>query len=286
MKRPQVNLPKLQVPGFLGDLYYDLRDRRLLPLVALVVVAIAATPILLSQSSEAPPPAGGAIAALGEGGEPTSKLTVVEAQPGLRDYRKRLRGRKPTDPFRKSAPKQSLAGAQLGGGEGEGGASSGSPRSTSTTVRETSTTKTTTESTTGGSTGGGGGSAPGQGAGIVHYTYAIDVSVVHSTGSEAEGNKQSDPPESRKRVLPPSPVPDEQHQVLGYLGVNPKTHRALFLVSSEVTGTFGEGHCAFGGGTCQLIELEPGFPEVFELGPTDRYSIKVTKVEPVALGPA
>ena len=34
------------------DLYYDLRERRLLPLVALVLVAIVAVPFLLSSGSE------------------------------------------------------------------------------------------------------------------------------------------------------------------------------------------------------------------------------------------
>ena len=45
-------MPELKVPPFLIDLYYDLRDRRLLPLVALVVVAIVAVPFLLGGGSE------------------------------------------------------------------------------------------------------------------------------------------------------------------------------------------------------------------------------------------
>lgn len=273
---PQLKAPKPRVPGFLGDLYHDLRDRRLLPLIALVVVAIAATPILLGQHSETAPPAaaGSPFATLKEARDRGTRLTVVQATPGLRDYRKRLRDRSPTDPFRKTTAKPDLGGAQLGGGS-EGG-SGESATSASTTVKETSTT-TTTESTTGGQ--GTGGSTR-----TVRYVYAIDVSIVHSTGSEAEGNKQSEPPESRTHVMPASPLPDEKHQVVGYLGTSPKTHNPLFLVSGEVTGTFGEGHCAFGAETCEMIELEPGFPEVFELGPSNRYVVKVTKVELVAVG--
>ena len=39
------------MPPFLVDLYYDLRDRRLLPLLALVLVAIVAVPFLLGGGS-------------------------------------------------------------------------------------------------------------------------------------------------------------------------------------------------------------------------------------------
>lgn len=278
-KTPRMKTPPLKAPAFLANLYYDLRDRRLLPLIALVLVAIVATPILLGQESEAPESSvgAGAIAALKQARGHRTALTVVEAKPGLRDYRRRLRDRSPTDPFRKSTAKPDLSGAELGGGEGgESGGSSAESNSTSTTVKETSTTTTTT----------GGGSSGGQTGNphVVRYAYAIDVTIVHSSGSEAEGNKQSGEPETRKHVLPPAALPSEKTQVVGYLGTSPKTRKPLFLVSNGVTGVFGEGHCLTGAGTCQLIELEPGFPEVFEYGEgTDRYSIKVTKIELVAL---
>ena len=95
-------MPELKAPAFLADLYYDLRDRRLLPLVALVVVAIVAVPFLLGDRSKKPaipPPAVAAGAARQRAAPAASSLTVVEAKPGLRDYRKRLRDRTPTDPF-------------------------------------------------------------------------------------------------------------------------------------------------------------------------------------------
>ena len=53
-----------KAPDFIADLYYDLRERRLLPLIALVVVAIAAVPLLLGNSEEVvvPPSEPGATA--------------------------------------------------------------------------------------------------------------------------------------------------------------------------------------------------------------------------------
>ena len=93
LKGPELKMPELKMPPFLTDLYWDLRDRRLLPLVGLVIVAIVAVPFLLGGGSEeSPPPASPPVAAIsGTADADTSRLTVVEAKPGLRDYRKRLR---------------------------------------------------------------------------------------------------------------------------------------------------------------------------------------------------
>jgi hypothetical protein len=305
-KGPELKMPELKAPAFLTNLFYDMRDRRLLPLAALVVVAIAATPFLLGRSSETEPPpaAAGAIAALRETSDRTSALTVVEATPGLRDYRKRLRGRRPTDPFRQ------LGGS--GGSESGGGSTANSSESLTSTA---TTTTTESSSVTGGSTGtspspapsgsattspakeggSGGGGAPsggddggGDGGKQPHatlYSFAIDVTIVHSSGSKAERNKKTSEPETRTSVLPTTSLPGEKKQVVTYMGLSPKTRKPLFLVSTDVTGVFGEGKCVAGSGSCQLIELEPGFPEIFEYGEdSDRYSIKVTDVELVVTG--
>jgi hypothetical protein len=299
-KGPELKMPELKAPAFLVDLYYDLRDRRLLPLIALVVVAIAATPFLLGQKSEAelPPAAAGAITALRETSGRTSTLTVVEARPGLRDYRKRLRGRKPTDPFR-----------QLGGSKGGGSSTTSSESLTSSsTTTTTESSSLTSESTgtssspapsgsataspekEGGSSGGGASSGGGNngdsgGKHATLYSFGIDVTIVHSSGSKAEGDKKTGEPETRTGVLPTTALPGEKKQVVTYMGLSPKTRKPLFLVSTDVTGVFGEGKCVAGTENCQLIELEPGFPEVFQYGEDgERYSIKVTDVEFVVTG--
>jgi hypothetical protein len=295
MKRPKG--PELKMPTFLADLYHDLRDRRLLPLIALALVAIVATPILIGQKSETttPPVEAGPIATLkAAGGTKSAELTVVQANPGLRDYRKRLRGRKPTDPFKQRFTKPDLKGTKLGGGTGGEEASSSSSTSISTTVKKTSSSKTTTttKSEESGSTGGappvgsetGNPPETGEPPHAILYAFAVNVTIVHSSGSEAEGNKQAGEPETREQILPTTSLPGKKKQVVTYLGVSPARH-PLFLISSDVTGVFGEGKCVTGTGTCQLIELEPGFPEVFEYGESgDRYSIKVTKVEFVVTG--
>lgn len=289
-KGPQLKMPDLKAPAVVTDLYYDLRDRRLLPPIALVAVAIVATPFLLGQDSEVnePPPAPAAIQALKEaGGERTATLTVVEAKPGLRDYRRRLRSRKPLDPFR-SFGKPSLKGAQLGDGSGkEGGSgSSTSVTSTSTTVKETKegskTTETTTTTTTDGSgEGGNGGSKAGGGSkgggGTQTSTYTIDVQI--STPSEAGVSVE---PVERRGVKPLTPLPDKDTPVITYLGVGSGGTKALFSVSKEVSGVFGEAKCVSGADTCEAIELEPDFPVTFVYGPNQaRYRIKLLEIEPV-----
>lgn len=284
LKGPELKMPDLKVPALVADLYYDLRDRRLLPLVALVLVAIVATPFLLGQGSEAEEaiPVPEAIQALKEaGGQRTSSLTVVEANPGLRDYRKRLRGRKPLDPFR-TFGKPSLKGAQLGGeSEGEGGGSSGSSApttSTSTTTKQTTKESSTTTETNNPPGAGGKGEPP-----VVFFAFAIDVRIAKTV------NGVHQDPIVMQRVLPQTPLPDETTPVVTYMGPARKgskpTGKALLVVNNEVSSVEGDAKCVAGDEMCQQLEVEPGFPVVLTYGVNEaRYTITVLKIAPVTTG--
>ena len=121
--RPSLGGPDLQMPKLLTDLYADLRDRRLLPLVALLIVAIIAAPILLSgggDKEEAPAITPASV----EGETKEAGLTVVPAEDGLRNYRRRLGHRAALNPFRRPS-------------EPEATASSGSSSSTSASESST-----------------------------------------------------------------------------------------------------------------------------------------------------
>lgn len=288
---PELKMPDLKVPDFLVDLYWDLRDRRLLPLVALAIVAIVAVPFLLgggSDEEEAAP----AIVGASSAPSPESagaKLTVVEAKPGLRDYRKRLREH-PTDPFVQRYTSPQLGGTKLGGAE-EGSASS---TSTATTTTSSSTTKVTkTEKSDGTTTTevvsetGSGSSPGGAGSGeVTLFAFAVDLKIVR-TETKPDGSKETSDPEVRHRVLPPAALPSEKEQAVTYMGISPKTQQPLFLISDAVSSLFGEAHCLSGAETCQLIEVAPGLPMTYVYGPSSiRYKITVLKVEPVAAGQA
>jgi len=288
-KGPQLKMPEVKVPAFIGDLYWDLRDRHLLPLVALGIIAIIAAPFLLGGGAEGEEPVvpvapGGAL----EGAQ-ASKLTVVEAKPGLRDYRKRLHGT-PTDPFEQRYTNPTLKGTKLGGGEdGSSGSSTTTSVSKTTTKttkdsdgKTTTTIKTETDdetTTTPGNDGSGGAEQE-----IVLFSFAIKVRTTRIAG-DAEGGKKKSKPSVREHVLPPAPLPSKKQPVVTYLGISPKTKKPLLLVSDEVSAVFGDGKCLSGNKGCQLIEVDPGFPETFVYGPNSvRFKVEVVKVEPVIAG--
>lgn len=313
---PELKLPdlgNLRVPAFLEDLYYDLKDRRLLPLVALGIVAIIAVPFLLSGGSDKPearaPRVGGVATASGANGS----LTVVRANPGLRDYRKRLH-RKPTDPFKQHFTAPQLAGTKLGAGGEEAATVSGSTASssTSTTVRSTATSVTTktvreengavtseTEThaspgsqgapnpgskTAGGTTGAGGSEGTAGAEGRSRWiAFAVDVRIKTAV-TLPDGTVESGEPVTLSEVRAPAPLPTEKDPVVTFLGADLKTGKLVVMISEEVTSVFGEGKCLMGTQTCQLLEVETGMPTTFVYGPSsERYKITFTKIERVPI---
>jgi hypothetical protein len=286
---PELKMPELKVPPFLIDLYWDLRDRRLLPLVALVIVAIIAAPFLLgggSKGSSSSAPAQLSVAPGGPAGSEASSLTVVEAKPGLRAYDKRLAHRKPTDPFAQRYTTPPVGqGPELGSETTEVTSSS----STSTSASGSSETTSAPPSTSGS------GSAPAPeespsskgGAEAGHLTlfaFAIDVKIVRIEGEE--GSSQSKPEAStRHKVMPTTPLPGEKAPVVTYMGVGKGAESALLMVSTNVDSIFGDAKCLSGTDTCQLLEVEPGMPETFVYGNNHvRYKVNVLKIEAVPTG--
>lgn len=277
--------PEVKVPLVLVDLFYDLRDRRLLPLVALVVVAIAAAPFLLSGSGSHPASPLPTVAVATGAGPGGSRFAVVQVDPGLRNPRKRLAHLPPKDPF-----EQHYTGPVLNPGSAPAtqaststtSSTSGTTTSTTTTTSEPTSTPTSSPPSSGGAPASGGGNGKQQP--LTFYAFAIDVKISKTATKESGGKEQSEP-ETRERVLPATPLPGKKTQVVTYMGISPKTRKPLFLVSTDVSAVFGEAQCVAGSSSCQLLEVEPGFPETFVYGENDvRYKINVLKIEPVATG--
>ena len=278
MKRigPELKMPKLKgsdvkVPPFLSDLYQDLRDRRLLPLIALIVVAIVATPFLLASGpSEVEAPA----RPLQPGGSATAKpsaktLTVVKAAPGLRNYKKRLERRDPHNPFKQRYTGPVLKGSEL------------NEQTVTAETSETSETTETRESSGGSTPSPGSTAAPDR---LTFFSFAVDVRISKAR-TKPDGTVEKSGPENREKVIPPKPLPSEKAPVVTYMGIGGKNHLPLFLISDEVTAVFGEGDCISGTSHCQLIELEPEQPEIFEYGENKvRYKVTVLKVVPIVTG--
>jgi len=294
---PELKMPDLKglkdmsAPAWLADLYWDMRDRRLLPLIALVVVAIAAVPFLLGDSEEeAAPPVAEDVAA-GEaaiGAEPT-QLTVVEAKPGLRDYKKRLRRRTPTNPFKQkytSIPGSAKVESTVAESPGDGGL--GGSGATTTTEVEGSGGSPSDGSSPSPSEGSGGGGAGGGGDAKPPRLIAFVVDVQISRSEEtADGGRKMGEPKVRRKVRPFTQLPGKKAPVVTTMGVNLRTATIMFLVSDDVRSLDGEFDCVSRtpDGLCELLEVEPGFPFEAIYGPNKvRYRFKVTKVGVVRAG--
>jgi hypothetical protein len=262
-KGPELKMPDLKVPDFLIDVYYDLRERRLLPLVAILIVALVALPIVLSNGSSSAEPEA-AIATPSSTPVPTSKLVVAKSAPGLRDYHKRLSGT-PKDPF-----KQQYAEGE--GGEGVGSAPSG--EESNVTVESSESSGTSIETTETASPGEGNGEPP-AGGHLQYYSFAIDVRVTPVT----TGKKK--PEATTRHNLPDmTMLPSRSVPALTFVGVTKDQKNAVMLVSDKVTGLFGDATCIEGSESCQLIALEPGIPETVVYGADSRtYRIELLQVQ-------
>lgn len=282
MKRlgPELKKPELKVPPVFRDLYNDLRDRRLLPLVAFLLVAIVAVPFLLGEGPEEAPEDSPQSEA-GAGAAQASHLTVVQATPGLRDYRKRLRGRTPSDPFKPHYSGPVLKGAQLNDpveGEASGG-SAASPDGGGSSVGVE------------GGTGDDGEAPPsgdGRDAGLTVVAWSVDVGISRSGGATEEARQKSEraEPYVKRDVLPQTALPSEEAPVVTYLGPAREgtgvAGKALFLVSRDVVSVFGDVYCAEGDEVCQLVEVEPGMAVSFVYGQSEvTYTIVVRSIDPV-----
>jgi hypothetical protein len=271
LKGPELKFSELKVPQVLQDLYWDLRDRRLLPLIALVIVAIVAVPFLLGEGEKpvekvTPPPSANGSSAR------EASLTVLPAEPGLREPSKRLAHRSAKNPFKQhftgpilnegSAPIEegSSGEASVTGTSGTGG-SPPAPESVPVPVPS-----------------GSGSLNPGE---VQLYSFGIDISIAHTEVAK-DGSKKMGPPEIRKNVERGTPLPGKKAPVLVFLGVDTGLKNALMLVSTEATSLFGDNECAAGTATCQLLTLEPETPEVVEFGENGaRYKFELLKVEPI-----
>jgi hypothetical protein len=260
---PEIKLSQLKVPDFLQDLYYDLKDRHLLPLVAVLLVAIVAVPFALSQSDSGQPEAESstatAIAAQSAAANASGTL-VAKSAPGLRDYRKRLDRRQAHDPFHQQYPGEEGEGSGSGEGtvtEAESSGSSAAP----TELPEPSSPSPQQPS-----------GEPGPG-GLTYFSYAIDVRTV-------AGGAQSDAEPQVRRDLPElTMLPSRDTPAAIYMGSTRDGKKALMLISSNVEAIFGDGKCVLGSDSCQLLAMEPGVPETFVYGGEGRtYKIELLKV--------
>jgi hypothetical protein len=278
-KDPKMKLSEIKVPDFLFDLYYDLKERHLLPLVALLLVAIVAAPIALGQSpgSASSDADGGAVAIPSATGSSSSsgELVVSRSAPGLRDYRRRLRDARALNPF-----KQQYAGKPTEAGvSGETGASEASPSTSpsSSGVEEPVSGGAPPSESTPPTHGEGGSGSHTVSHHLEYYSFAVDVRIVPvSSGAAASKVK----PSIRHNLPELTMLPSRKQPALTFIGVTKGAKKAVMLVSSKVRSIFGDASCMVGSEACQLLDLEPGVPETIVYGSEERtFRIELLKLQ-------
>lgn len=259
------------LPAPIASLYADLRDRRLLPLVALLVVALVAVPILLGGSEVEDPAPGADLGAPAALSAPEAQPVLVAQAPEIRKYRERLKRFTKKNPFR-----QQLTG--MPGGDdvpdesapasdpGDGGAApppSDPPPSDPLPAP------------------GGSGASDASGSSdeqpepeviskdkIMLFWHEIDVKV----GPPGESRK-------RKGIKPGQLLPSKKIPAALFLEASSSSKEASFYVSRDVVGTHGKGECAPDADNCEYLLLKEGQEQRFRWGPSNRiYRLKLAKV--------
>lgn len=243
---PSFSAPRVDVPKPVADLYADLRDKRLLPVMAALVLAMIAVPFVFGESSdvdEAPVAASAPSPAVTGPGT----LTVVEApDPGLRDYEKRLGGTE-KNPFKQqytSVPQSAQLKSTTSSDNGGGGDSA--------SVSVTETGSGTEVDVDVPSSGGGGGSpdidpkdVP---SGAKFFGFRPDVRF----GKAGSGKLAKHDELAVGSVLP------KKRGAVVFLGVTENGQRAFFAVSPRIVSVKGDGSCIGGKQSCEVLSLKAG----------------------------
>jgi hypothetical protein len=274
---PNLKMPKLKVPSggrgkpagaasnlkppkVVADLYADLRERRLLPLVALLAVAIVAAPFLLSDDSGSSSPT--PIPLPPEQAQVAS-FSVVPAAEQLRDYRKRLQHRKRESPFNSYAAARvsnetreevegALEGDEEGSVEGGGAEAPVAPAESSPPAQ-----------------------APVAEPPVVKATVDLGVMAVVKVG-------YVDAVPHAEKIGSQTKLPKPEQPVVVYTGPSKDEQGALFLMSTDVSAYYGSGKCVLGGQLCQVLELRPGKSATFAVGYGEtRYKVTLLGFEPI-----
>jgi hypothetical protein len=253
--------------SFVRNLFDDMRERHLLPVVALLIVALIAVPILMGGGSDeaAPPPSSAATASVAPPLE--TDPVVLASEPELRAFKKRLADFQTTNPFNQHVKPEEDAAAS---------------DSASDALPTDSVTGTTTDpgatdpgdipplpvdpGDPGDPGNPGGDPAPvdpgDDGGGVTLITTRIDVRVG---------------PVGKTKVVKDVKfldfLPDRKTPVVQYLQGDFDETNAVFIVSSFVLNTEGDGKCAPSPDRCEFLQMEVGDTQSFQYSDGERYTL-------------
>ena len=252
---------------FLLEIWSDLKEKRLWPVAALLVVALVAVPLVLAKpAEEAPAPAVDptavvdATAATGE----TLPAQLEEVKPLLAPSTlSEFASKDPFKPLRNLQAIEQAAGVAptnaepTSGGPSDGGPSDGGAKS-------------------GGGSDGGTGTPPVEEEKTV-FTYQAVVELGTPSGTRT------------RKVNRLGILPKDTNPLLVFLGVSASDRgEAVFLVDSTVTQA-GEGRCRPSATTCSFLSLdqsEGGNEHIFTTDDGKEYTIKLLEVRRVEVAKA
>ena len=258
---------------FLLDLWHDLREKRLWPVAAVLVLALVAVPVVLSKSSETPPAA--PVKAVRKAPDPKDlkALASVKLTEDAESRGSSLDTFDPSNPFRppKGIEKRTREGAGgastvTSGGAGDDGGSTGG-----------GSTGDDGGSTGGGDTGstGGGGDTGSTGGGTpttTQYRYVVDLTFT------ANGRTRHIKSMERLEMLP-----SEASPLLLFLGVSSNAGNAVFLVDSTLDAA-GEGKCKPRASECAFLYIGAGSEHEFTNEDGDSYTLRIDEIRKVRMG--
>jgi hypothetical protein len=244
LSKPSLSGKQVGMPSFLTDLISDMRDRHLLPVAGVLLVAIAGVLVLLSGMGANPKPVAADTGAVIPKSGQARVAVVAQSDPGVREYKQRLSGRASNDPFnQKGVSATDSSGSQL---------ETVSPAGVDATSAGSSNPSSSGSGST--PTGGGGSSQlpPGSTANESGSTNATFASYAVDTKVGEPGNLKD-----RKDIAQLDMLPSEGKPVFVFMGVSKDGKKALFLVSN-VLSLSGSGSCLVTVAICQLVALKQG----------------------------
>jgi hypothetical protein len=261
---------------FLLDLWHDLREKRLAPVAAVLLLGLIAVPVLLAQPAEDPGPAPVVAAPKKADNEALAALTKVKLGEDATGKGSTLGVFDPDNPF--SPPKGAIKKETTGVTSGGPGDTPGTPGGSTGSGGDTS--------TDGGSLGGGGGvtspgtgvTIPGTGGGgggdttTTVYKYVVDLTfAANGRTRHIKGMEKLDM------------LPSDSSPLLIFMGVTAKGADAVFLVDSTLEAA-GEGRCKPSESECAFAYIGAGSEYVFTEEDGDTYTIKIDEIRKVKVG--
>ncbi len=247
----------------------DLRDRRLWPVAAVLLLALVAVPVVLVKPAEETPSQAATPTTASNNGDPLAKQAIVksfDAKPLVKISRlDQFSAKDPFKPIEQLVPIKgaaSLPTSGSGGGAASGGATGGG----------TGTTTPGGGTITPPSTGGGPTPTTPTTPKTKKYTYVVDLSFGQA------GSIQRYHGFGRLGMLPNQNAP-----LLVYLGVDGTGTQAAFLVDSTLTAD-GEGTCKPSAVNCGVVYLQSGERETFADGEGHSYALVIDQVRKELIG--